>query len=244
VERNCLATTEVESVSVTGDWVYGSTIAGHSGAGYFTWNGANHFPSQEAGQYGLLSYSLQISRAGNYRVAIRNYHSDPDSTESNDCWLKVGSNGWVKVYSEKVAVWQWMTKMDLGHHDAERPPIYYLGAGSHTLQISGRSHGFSIDKVHVYDESCANTNDALNPQFSSQALARRAGDTSVDSTANSGGAVGYWAVGAVLVAGVALVVVKRTRHHNAAASEEDADDQVELEWEDQIAAPTRAMSPV
>ena len=80
-------------------------------------------------------------------MQIRNFHSDPDSTESNDVWLKVDGNAWVKVYSERVNQWQWMTKMDVGHGDTERPPIYNLAPGSHLLQLSGRSTDFSIDRI-------------------------------------------------------------------------------------------------
>ena len=43
---------------------------------------------------------------------------------------QVGSNNWVKVYSEIVGRWQWMTKMDVGHGDTERPPVYHLTAGT------------------------------------------------------------------------------------------------------------------
>ena len=44
--------------------------------------------------------------------------------------VQVGSNNWVKIYSEIVGRWQWMTKMDVGHGDTERPPVYHLAAGT------------------------------------------------------------------------------------------------------------------
>ena len=115
--------------------------------------------------HGLLTYTIQITRAGEYRFAIRNYHDDPDSTESNDCWLNVANNGWVKVYSWYVNRWTFQTNMDLGHGDTLRPPVYQLGVGTHTVQISGRSHGYSIDRIHAFDTTCANQNDYENPYY-------------------------------------------------------------------------------
>lgn len=181
LEENCLAVCEVESTSAD-DWAFRSAAAGHSGSGYLQWTGQNAFLSRDAGKYGLLTYTMHLSRSGNYRIAIRNFHDDPDSTESNDCWLKVGEYAWVKVYSELVNMWQWMTKMDVGHGDTERPPIYYLEAGHHTLLISGRSHGFAIDRIHVYDESCVNLHDATNPFILPSTLAPVAPTTQSPTT--------------------------------------------------------------
>eukprot|EP00041_Stephanoeca_diplocostata_P009194 m.139858 g.139858 ORF g.139858 m.139858 type:complete len:797 (+) comp17643_c0_seq5:96-2486(+) len=162
VEHNCLAVGEVESAAATGSWQFGSSIANHAGSGYYTWTGPNHFGSTG---HGTLEYSLQITTPGEYTFAIRNYHSDPDPTESNDVWLKVGGNSWVKCYSELVGMWQWMFKMDVGHGDTERPPKYTLNAGTHTIKLSGRSNGFSIDRIHVYQESCVNMANARNAFF-------------------------------------------------------------------------------
>jgi len=184
IESRCLAVCETEGIpySATEGWILESSAAGYSGAGYLQWQGENHFAATDAGRHGLLTYPVHLSRRGNYRIAIRNYHDDPDPTESNDCWLKVGAYEWVKVYSEHVGIWQWMSKMDLGHGDTERPPVYFLEAGHHVLQIAGRSHGFAIDRVHVYDESCADPRDVLNPFLEPATLAPIAPTTAAPTT--------------------------------------------------------------
>ena len=56
---------------------------------FFTWTGPDLFDSSLAGTQGVLTYAVEIQTAGNYEVLIRNFHNDPDSTESNDAWLQV-----------------------------------------------------------------------------------------------------------------------------------------------------------
>ena len=150
------AAVEIESFGVAGngDWSLSTAQPGYSGDGYFTWTGADLFDHAYAGQHGLLTYTIDVPRTGLYTVGIRNFHSNPDSTEANDCFLKVNNNAWQKVYSELVNTWQWMTKEDRGHGDTEDVPTYYFAEGSNTIQISGRSHGFSIDRVRVRLASC------------------------------------------------------------------------------------------
>ena len=211
---------------------------------YFTWDGPNHFPQSQAGLHGLLEYTVQLSRAGEWRFAIRNFHSNPDSTESNDCWLQVGDNDWVKVYSQRVNEWQWMTLMDMGHGDTERSPVYHLEAGTHTVRLSGRSNGFSIDRIHVFDQSCANWGDAHNPYYTGTvSFANNAGGSdSQESSMTSNGFV--WAVAGFAVGGVAVLTVMQVRRHvlGVLAERRDGDfqdshndDTMSLAWDDEMA---------
>ena len=51
-----------------------------------------------------------------------------------------------------------MSKVDAGHGNAESPPVYTLKKGSNTIQISGRSNGFSIDHFQLFStETCCST---------------------------------------------------------------------------------------
>ena len=51
-----------------------------------------------------------------------------------------------------------MSKVDAGHGNAESPPVYNLKKGSNTIQISGRSNGFSIDQFQLFStETCCST---------------------------------------------------------------------------------------
>ena len=75
------------------------------------------------------------------QVAIRNFHDDPDHTESNDIWLRIVGSGtfdttwngfnvnrpnplpgptidggdWNKYFSNRVGEWNWMTVGDVHH---------------------------------------------------------------------------------------------------------------------------------
>lgn len=40
----------------------------------------------------LLTYKVEIRGTAAYKLMIRNYHDNPDSTESNDCYLRVRSH--------------------------------------------------------------------------------------------------------------------------------------------------------
>ena len=97
------------------------------------------------------------------QVHIRNFHDNPDSTESNDCWISVDGGDWVKVYSIYVATWSWMTRQDLGHDDNRRTPSFrFERRTQHTIRISGRSTGYSIDRIHVYNSLCADASKINN----------------------------------------------------------------------------------
>ena len=58
---------------------------------FFTWTGPNLFDSSLAGTQGVLTYAVEVQTAGQYEILIRNFHNDPDSTESNDAWLQVNA---------------------------------------------------------------------------------------------------------------------------------------------------------
>ena len=157
---SCSAAKEVESITPSSGWIKGSNYPGYSGAAHFTWNGGNHFPKSQAGVYGLLSYDINVPQSGSYTLSIRNYHHDPDKTESNDCWVRVDNQPWLKTFNNVVRAWNWVTFVDPAHGcgwkglAACAHPQYSLTAGSHRIQISGRSNGFVIDAVKLEAVGC------------------------------------------------------------------------------------------
>jgi hypothetical protein len=136
---------EVESVAVRGDWKKESALAGFSGSGYFTWTGPDLFgaPGKDA-----LSWTFHVSKPGRYRLLIRNRHDFEDSTLRNDCFTKMDEGSWTKTFSSTRGAWTWHTRHE--HHGGDKPEAAYeLSPGLHVLQISGRSKGFSLDRVHL-----------------------------------------------------------------------------------------------
>lgn len=147
-EEEGLVVMEVESVPPAGSWVEESSLAGASGT-YYRWAGADQFNTPGVG---ILSYTIQITTPGTYNLRIRNYHDNPDVTLENDCWVRMNSSPWTKVYSALANTWLWQSVFD----PASGPDVdasYVLSAGTHTLQISGRSFDFRIDRIHLYLDS-------------------------------------------------------------------------------------------
>lgn len=150
---------EVESAPVAGKWAKEKALAGHSGGGYYTWRGPDLAgPNERA----ALTYRFEILTPGRYQLRIHNRHDHRDSTLENDCYTRLDGGPWVKTFSSQRGQWTWSTSHEFG--EGRKPPAEYtLSAGSHTLQITGRSVNFSIDRVHLYRDGAAGGTDLSRP---------------------------------------------------------------------------------
>ena len=138
---------EVESRPVAGDWVEESSEAGFSGDSYYRWNGPDLFHSPG---HGILSWTFEVFEEGEYKLRIHNLHDDNDSTAENDCWVRMDGGPWIKVFSgHDFPTWNWETVFDPEGAPASGAE-YDLAPGEHTLEISGRSNNFRIDRWHLY----------------------------------------------------------------------------------------------
>ena len=100
-------------------------------------------------------YDIFIEAEGEYSLAIRNYHNNPDHTESNDCWAKIDDLPFAKVFSSVVDTWNKATSVDLGGGCPNCAPLSaFLAQGSHRITLSGRSNGFRIDSIMLEAKSC------------------------------------------------------------------------------------------
>jgi len=159
---------EVESHPPTGAWVPQKKFEGYTGAGYYTWGGPNVFRSPGNG---VLSYAFVIKTPGTYQLRIRNRHDFHDSTEQNDCFTRIDGGNWVKTFSSKRGEWTFRSNHEHGHN--RKPQASYeLKAGRHILQISGRSQGFSIDRIHLYRQGDRGAEDASLPETRTAAAKR------------------------------------------------------------------------
>ena len=160
LEEGGIVVIEVESVDAVEHWVGETGLAGYTGPGYYTWSGENRFGGPSGPS---LVYPLQISAAGRYQMRIRNRHDFQDSTEENDVWARMDGGAWTKVFSSQRGEWTWRSNFDLSEHD-KPPASYELAAGPHTLELSGRSHGFSIDRIHLFIEGHPRSTDETLPE--------------------------------------------------------------------------------
>ncbi len=134
---------QVESVPAVGNWIFENVVSGFTGTGYFRRSGPDFFGSPGVD---TLTYTFYVAEAGEYRLRIRNYHDHPDSTLENDCWVKIDTHPWEKIFSGEINFWSWSTKQDPGGLNAK----YTLAAGQHTIRISGRSSGYHMDRFHLF----------------------------------------------------------------------------------------------
>lgn len=150
---------EVESFPVAGDWKAEKDLVGFSGDSYYTWRSSAKM--SRAGQ-GILTFRILVTNPGKHHLRIHNRHDFADSTEENDCFMKLDDGPWVKTFSHKRGEWTWATNHEFDH--ARKPPAEYeLSAGLHTLQLAGRSKGFSIDRIHLYRDGVKDGTDLKAP---------------------------------------------------------------------------------
>lgn len=150
LEQNGLVVVEIESAPLAGSWVKETAVAGYTGSCYYTWNKGTPTSITPAGE-GVLTYKIKITNAGTYFFRWHNYHNYPaDQTLENDSWLKVDNGSWIKCFqnSGNAGYWNWVCKLEPSHGVFE-DPNYYLSAGYHTIQVSGRSYRHSIDRFHL-----------------------------------------------------------------------------------------------
>lgn len=143
--------------SASSNWLWGTELPSYSGDAYLEWGGSNHFDVSGAGQDTIV-YRFDITNPGNYELRWRTQIAKGDSnTEANDTWLRflTAANvageepmyGWTKVYMGHSGAWFWDAKI-VDHTGAN--VRQYLSAGTHTLEISGRSNGHAVDKIALY----------------------------------------------------------------------------------------------
>ena len=156
-EQNGLVVMEVESVPVSGSWVKETSMGGYTGSGYYTWRGPTQFNTP--GQ-GVLKYQVTITNPGKYNFRIHNRHDAADATASNDVFARLNGGSWTKTFSYVRGQWTWVTNFDYGHGNQPQAS-YYLSAGTHTIEISGRSAGFSIDRISLYKDGVNGTSTSL-----------------------------------------------------------------------------------
>jgi hypothetical protein len=155
-ERDGRVVMEVESHPPMRGWAPEREMEGYTGAGYYTWRAGNSYKN---GGNGVLTYVFDIKTAGKYHLRIRNRHDFHDSTLQNDVFTRLDGGKWVKTFSSKRGEWTFRSNHEHGHN-SKPPASYELKEGRHVMQISGRSEGFSIDRIHLYRDGNRGAEDA------------------------------------------------------------------------------------
>ncbi|MCO5194166.1 MAG: hypothetical protein M9930_12890 [Anaerolineae bacterium] len=147
-EQNGMLLIDIDSAPAVGGWVFENSAAGFFGDGYYTYRGEE---SLRQPNNSVLSYPIYINNPGVYEVHLWNYHDHPDTSEGNDAWLQIsgGVRSWVKTFSGFRDQWNWDNLFEPSPGNHTEPVVSFPAAGAYTLEVTGRSHGFSIDRIIV-----------------------------------------------------------------------------------------------
>jgi hypothetical protein len=166
-EKAGIVVVEIESTPTVGNWVEETIWPDYTGTSYYRWNGSNQLSNPGVAK---LKYDIAIEHEGQYRLAIRNRHEDPDPSQHNDCWVKMDDGPWIKAFSNdgpgSVGAWNWDTHFEDPDNGAWLLPLYQLSRGMHTFEISGRSRHFQIDRFVLFQSYVNNPTWKGRPQSS------------------------------------------------------------------------------
>ncbi len=129
-------------------WKTESDFPGFSGTGYVIWKGASSSgpeskPYDSVSLSDRISFRIKIETPGVYYVKVLNYHLKEDG--DNDVWTSVNKNEWGKTYDWQVKKWTLDERGEWAKYD--------FAAGLHDIEIAGRSPGFAVDQVLIFEES-------------------------------------------------------------------------------------------
>jgi hypothetical protein len=183
-ELGGIVVVEIESTPASSGWAYETSLSGYTFQGYYRWNGGDQFNNPGLG---ILPFRVNLLQSGEYFLALRNRHDDPDDTEENDTWLRVDGGAWLKLFSNgpgTVGVWNWDSRLDIA---GQPQASFNLGAGEHLIEFSGRSQNFKMDRFHMYlqghpdanDETVAESTALLGAEYCGPAVPNSSGNSAV-----------------------------------------------------------------
>lgn len=156
VAVNNIIVIEAESFPIAGtDFVIDTTEPGYTGDSYIRYDAADDFTLPPAD---VISVDFYVPTAGLWQISLRHNHDPaPADDQENDCWLDV------PTANDSAGFEKW------GHNAPDygngftfatfrepSPSVFLdkwfdLDAGSHTLQIGGRSNNWRFDRVHIWN---------------------------------------------------------------------------------------------
>ena len=182
LESGGIVAIEMESADLTGPWTEAAVLPGFAGDGYIRWDGPDLFNSP--GAQGIFGFDFEVNSGGEWLLGLRNRHENPDATEENDVWIRMDQEPWIKVFSNlpgSVGAWTWEARFDEG---SQPDASYMLTPGAHRIEFSGRSFGFRMDRLHLFQAGTAGSFDPSVPESP-----RRFGESYCVAANNSTGGI-------------------------------------------------------
>ena len=142
VETDDAVIIEIESAPIIDDWSLETSFDDYTGTGYYIWRGPNHYTDPGNG---ILTYPISLTKSGTYWLNIRNSHPTNPSL-FNDVWVRFDEGPWIKSFSNIIDRWTYDFNFDQGGNlFAAR--FTNVNPGLHTIELSGRSTGFRLDRL-------------------------------------------------------------------------------------------------
>lgn len=99
----------------------------------------------------IMEFKVLIPKSGNYYIRISNYHAKEDG--DNDVWFwtdmataEAAQTNWSKFHDHNANMWTWDESGDWINPEG-------FAGGIYTLRYAGRSSGFKIDRIVIYDKN-------------------------------------------------------------------------------------------
>lgn len=177
VESNGMLVMEAESANLGNGWTEHTDNLGQTGTSYLEWTGGDAFNNPGNG---TTTYTFEIKTPGTYRFLWRSrIVMGAENTEHNDAWLRFpdaddfygqqgtsivyphgsgksptpegsGADGWFKIYMNVLDTWSWITQTS--DNDAHFIYARFDSPGVYTLELSGRSNGYAIDRMVLFND--------------------------------------------------------------------------------------------
>lgn len=176
LEKDGFVRIEAESILDANDWVKADSLGGFSGDGYLVWTKEDNFNTPGKGLL-KYSVKITNPGTYQFVWSSR-ITQGTSNTDFNDSWLRIptandfyaekdggaivypkgsgktplpegsGSNGWFKVYMNRVGEWFWRSSTS----DRDPHNIYarFDSPGIYDIEISGRSKFHAIDQFVLF----------------------------------------------------------------------------------------------
>lgn len=139
-------------------WVLENSIAGYTGMGYLRMTGNKDSGGKPLGR---LLYHFTINTNGVYRLMMHAYKATIDDRTdlANDCYTKLTpytTGGYIaqdtKFYlgGNRADQWGWAVRHETKLHTYQKTD-YILAPGNYTLEVSGRSRNFRLNRIIFYE---------------------------------------------------------------------------------------------
>jgi len=163
LEKDGMVVIEAESSSTLGRWKKRTTIKGFTGECHLEFTGNSY---ESGPPKSTLRYKFQITKPGNYTLVLRAHKRLISKRDDicNDCYVKMrgdftaGGKAPMKILKKDTKLfggsdkgWGYANLLDENHK--KMPAVYNFKEGEeYTLEISGRSKNFNLDRFLLVHE--------------------------------------------------------------------------------------------